>query len=174
MIQRFHTSLRWSVGSLLVVFLLLNSPALQAGAEDLAKKYPGFEGLYAMPTPDSGTVALQVYFKDGTLRTIKAGEGSSTVFFPAEGQADRFVAKPSDKGTSRLEVLKDEAGQYTRFRLVNEALKLDATGVRQADLDDAKADPVSPSDRLGYFERHYRKIEHRVPMRDGVRRSMIG
>jgi hypothetical protein len=47
--------------------------------------------------------------------------------------------------------------------------KLDVAGVKKSDFDDAKADPTSPSDRQGYFERHYRKSEHQVPMRDGVR-----
>ena len=73
-----------------------------------------------------------------------------------------------EKGTYLLELLRDEHGRLTRFRVVNEKLKLDVTGNKKAEFDDAKADPTSPSDRQGYFERHYRKSEHRVPMRDGV------
>lgn len=64
---------------------------------------------------------------------------------------------------------KDEQGRYTRFRAVNEKAKFDAAGVKVREIDDARADPASPSDRQAYFERHYRKSEERIPMRDGVR-----
>jgi predicted acyl esterase len=65
--------------------------------------------------------------------------------------------------------MKDEQGRRTRFWLVAEKEEIEATGVRKSDFDDAKADPASPSDCQGYGERHYRKSEHRIPMRNGVR-----
>jgi putative CocE/NonD family hydrolase len=154
----------------LALLSLVQGSAIQGPArEDLSKEYPDTEGLYEMPLPGQGPVVLQVYFKDVTLRTVEAGDGESTTFLPVEGGGPRFVHVSPKKGTFLFELLKDDEGRYTRFRVVNETLGLDVFGTKKAAFDDANADPASPSDRVGYFERHYRKSEHRVPMRDGVR-----
>ena len=158
-----------AIGTLLCLILLQAVPSPGTAQEDLAKRYAEAEGLYEMTVPGHGTVVFQVYFKDGTLRTVEAGEGESTAFEPVEGHELRFAKVSPDKGTFQLELLRDERGRLTRFRVVNERLGLDATGVKKAEFDDAKADPASPSDRRGYFERHYSKTEVMVPMRDGVR-----
>jgi hypothetical protein len=50
--------------------------------------------------------------------------------------------------------------------LINEEAKMEIIGTKKGELDDANADPSSPVDRLGYFERHYRKAEYQIPMRD--------
>jgi putative CocE/NonD family hydrolase len=154
---------------LFVLSLLQAGPAQGIRSDDLTKKYPEVEGIYEMTIPGQGMIAVQVYFKDGTLRTVSAGDAESTRFDPVEGRELRFVTVSPKNGTFQLELLKDEQGRYTRFRVVNEKLNMDVTGVKKADIDDAKADPASSSDRQGYFERHYRKSEHQVPMRDGVR-----
>jgi putative CocE/NonD family hydrolase len=159
------------IGALvLVLFSLLQADSFQGPApEDLAGKYPEAEGIYEMTVPGQGTVILQVYFKDRTLRTVESGDGESTTFTRVEGRERQFAKVSPEKGTFLFEFLADERGHLTRFRVVNEKLGLDVTGIKKAAFDDAKADPASRSDRLGYFERHYRKSEHRVPMRDGVR-----
>lgn len=152
------------VGVLVVLSLLQASPAQGIRPDDLAKKYPEVEGIYEMIVPGQGAVAVQVYFKDGTLRTVSAGDAESTRFDPVEGRELRFVTVSPKNGTFQLELLKDEQGRYTRLRVVNEKLNMDVTGVKKTEFDDAKADPASPSDRQGYFERHYRKSEHQVPI----------
>jgi putative CocE/NonD family hydrolase len=164
---RFFFSLLGAV--FLAFFFFQGNSFPQVKPDDYAKKYPEVEGVYEMEVPGTGPQLLQVYFKDGALRTVEPGDAESTTFNPVEGQELRFTKVSSDKGTFQFEFLKDEKGRYTRFRVINETLKLDLTGVKKAEFDDAKADPASPSDRQGYFERHYRKSEHRIPMRDGVR-----
>jgi uncharacterized protein len=154
---------------ILVLFFFQGHLFPQVKPGDYANKYPEIEGVYEMEVPGTGPQLLQVYFKDGTLRTVETGDAESTTFNPVEGQELRFTKVSSDKGTFQFEFLKDEKGRYTRFRVVNETLKLDLTGAKKAEFDDAQADPASSSDRQGYFERHYRKSEHQVPMRDGVR-----
>ncbi|MBP1660108.1 MAG: peptidase [Candidatus Aminicenantes bacterium] len=154
----------------LSLLVLIQGPAsLQVMPVDYAAKYPGIEGLYEIQIPGQGADTLQVYFKDGSLRTVSAGDASSTKFDPVEGQDLRFVHTSPAKGTFQIDFLKDDEGRFTRFRATNASQKLDAVATKKADLDDAKADPASPSDRQGYFERHYRKTEVMVPMRDGVR-----
>jgi putative CocE/NonD family hydrolase len=157
------------VGVLFVLFLLQNSLFLQVRPGDLAKKYPEIEGLYEMAVPGAETIFIQFYFKDGTLRTVEKGDSASTKWDPVEGQEPKFTTVSQKRGMFHLEFLKDEQGRYTRYRVVNETIKMDVTGTKKSGLDDTKADPASPSDRLGYFERHYRKSEHRIPMRDGIR-----
>jgi putative CocE/NonD family hydrolase len=163
-----HILIRFA-GILFVLSLLQAGPAQGIRPDDLAKKYPDVAGIYEMTIPGQGAITVQVYFKDGTLHTVEAGESESTQFDPVEGRELQFVKVSPEKGTFQFELLKDEHGRYTRFRVVNEKLKLDVTGIKKAEIDDATADPASPSDRQGYFERHFRKAEHQVPMRDGVR-----
>ena len=154
---------------LIVLFLLQGSLYLQVRTADLAKRYPEIEGVYELSVPGEGTLVFQIYFKDGTLRTVENGESESTKWDPVEGEELKFATVSQKRGTYYLNFLKDEQGRYSRFRVINETAKMDSTGIKKMELDDAKADPASPSDRQGYFERHYRKSEHQVPMRDGVR-----
>ncbi len=156
-------------GVLFIIFLLQSNAFPQVKPDDIAKKYPEIEGVYEMSIPGAGTVVLQLYFKDGTLRTVPTGDSESTKWDPIEGQELKFMTVSPKRGAFHLDFLKDEQGRYTRFRVVNEKIKMDASGIKKTGLDDAKADPASPSDRQGYFERHYRKFEHQIPMRDGVR-----
>ncbi|HOW86197.1 MAG TPA: CocE/NonD family hydrolase [Candidatus Aminicenantes bacterium] len=154
----------------LALLAIIPGPAFpQVKPVDYAVKCPGLEGLYEVRLPGGKTTVMQVYFKDGSLRTVDSGDASSTAFAPVEGAELRFAYASSEKGTFRLEFLKDEQGRFTKFRATNPAQKLDVIGTKIADFDDAKADPASPSDRRGYFERHYSKTEVMVPMRDGVR-----
>jgi hypothetical protein len=154
----------------LSLLILVQGPAsLQVLPVDYAAKYPGIEGLYEIVIPGAAADTLQVYFKDGSLRTVSTGDTSSTKFDPVEGQELRFVHASPTKGTFQIDFLKDDQGRFGRFRATNASQKLDAIATKKAEFDDAKADPASPSDRQGYFERNYRKTEVMVPMRDGVR-----
>ena len=156
------------VGILFVLSLLQAGPFQQDRSDDITKKYPEIEGVYELQLGQM-TIVVQVYFKDGALRHVATGNTESTKWNPVEGSELRFTSGNPEQGMYRLEFLKDEQGRYTRFRIINEAAKIDAIAIKKAELDDTKADPASPEDRLGYFERHYRKSEHRIPMRDGVR-----
>ena len=71
-------------GVLFVLSLLQTGPAQGIGSDDLAKKYPEVEGIYEMTIPGQGVVAVQVYFKDGTLRTVSAGDADSTDSIPSK------------------------------------------------------------------------------------------
>jgi predicted acyl esterase len=155
------------IGILFVLALLQAGPSQQVRPDDIAKKYPEIEGAYEFQLGQRTTV-VQMFFKDGALRHVATGNTESTKWDPVEGSELTFKTVHPEQGTYLLEFLKDEQGRLSRFRIVNEAAKMDVIATRKRDLDDDEADPASPEDRLGYFERHYRKSEHRVPMRDGV------
>ncbi len=157
------------LGCLFLFIVFQGRGYLQDKPQDLAKKYPEIVGLYELAVPGSGTVLMQVYFKDGTLRTIGATNSSATVWRPVEGSEPKFKMSQEPRGNFEMAFAKDEQGRYTSFRVVNDKGEPEILGAKKAALDDAKADPASPSNRIGYIERHYRKAEQRIPMRDGVR-----
>lgn len=156
-------------GIMVILFLVQGSISPPLNSVDWREKYPEIEGIYEMHIPNSGMITIQVYFKDGSLRFVENGDAESTRFDPVPGQALQFKKVSPKKGIFRLEFLKDGQDRYTRFRIVNDTLKMEMTGIKKSELDDGSADPSSPSDRQGYFERHYRKIEQLIPMRDGVK-----
>jgi putative CocE/NonD family hydrolase len=153
-----------------LLLLLLLKPATitaQKIVNEISKKHPEIEGVYEFKLGQR-TIVVQIFFKDDALRHVATGNTESTKWNSVEGSELQFIVVHPEQGTYHLQFLKDEQGRYTRFRLINEAAKIEATAIKKAELDDTKADPASPEDRLGYFERHYRKAEYRVPMRDGV------
>ncbi len=158
-----------TIAIVLALFLFPGNAFLEVAPVDYAAKHPGIEGIYELDVPGAGKTVMQVFFRDGKLRTVEAGDAESTTFDPVQGQELRFAHVHAKKGTFVVEFLKDDQGRFTKFRATNESQKMDAIATKKSDLDDAKADPASPGDRQGYIERHYRKMEHMVPMRDGVR-----
>jgi uncharacterized protein len=158
-----------SAGVLLLLLLFHGSlhPRFQsAGWNDRRQE---IEGVYEMQVPGAEAVSWQVYFAGGSLRTLENGKNESWQWQPVDGQGPQFTRTSKKWGTFNLEFKKDETGQYSRWRMVNETAKLDATALKKSGLDDSQADPASASDCLGYLERHYRKNEYQVSMRDGVR-----
>ena len=156
-------------GVLLLLFLFCSSLVPQVQSDEWGKKYPEIEGVYEMQAPGAEVVTLQVYFAAGTLRTLENGKSESWKWQSVDGPEPRFIRTSKKWGAFNLIFTKDENGQYTRWRMVNETAKLDATALKKSGLHDANADPTSPSARLGYLERHYCKNEFQVPMRDGVK-----
>ena len=166
---RLHSFYIRPVAFLFVLILFSRLAFLQVNPVDYAAKYPGIEGLYEVQVPGAGTTSMEIYFKDGSLRTLNSGDSTSTKFDPVESRELQFTHVSPKNGLFQLEFLKDEHGRFTKFRVTNESQKLEVIWTKKAKFDDAKADPASPSGRKGYFERHYRKMEYMVPMRDGVR-----
>jgi hypothetical protein len=158
-----------SAGGLFILFSLCAGMHVRAASSDWGKKFPEIEGVYEMHIPGAGPVSMQVYFKDGALRTLEAGKYESSKWLPSSGRELGFSRTSKKWGTFQLNFMADDNGRTTRFRMVNEAVKLDVTAEKKSELNDAGADPASPSDCLGYLERHYRKAEYQVPVRDGVR-----
>jgi putative CocE/NonD family hydrolase len=157
------------VFGLLLLLGLTNPASVQTRPEALALKYPEVEGVYEAKIADSQTVILQVYFKDGILRTLTDGDGEVTVWTAVEGKPFEYTYKSRRDGTFSLTFELGNEGKCTRFHLVNEQIHLDARAAKKRAFDDLHADPYSRSDRLGYIERNYHKSQHLIPMRDGVR-----
>jgi putative CocE/NonD family hydrolase len=169
MTAKTHFRFSRSAGGLLILILSCAGMHVQAVAGDGGKQFPEIEGVYELRVPGEGPVTMQVYFKDGALRTLEAGKYESSKWLPLPDRELGFSRTSKKWGTFQLNFMADEKGRPRRFRMLNEAVKLDATAEKKSELNDAAADPASPSDCLGYLERHYRKAEYQVPMRDGVK-----
>lgn len=155
--------------SLFVLVLSQSQAYLQTPSEDITKKHTEIEGVYELKIQEATPVVMQVYFKDGKLRTLQEGDREVTLWDLVPNKEFEFTTSSRRNGTFFLTFLESEPGKYTKYRVVNEKIKLDAEGVKIGPIDDKKASATSRSDRLGYFERHYNKSEHQVPMRDSVR-----
>lgn len=166
---RHGSRIAWFIGLPLTLWFLQADATVQVRPTGPDSLRAGMAGVYQMTLPGTGPTDVQVYFKDGKLRTVVAGEATSTGYDPADSSGLRFARARGPGERVVIEFLEDGAGRPTRFRLFDESAKLDVIAARTADFNDDRADPASPSDRQGYFERHYRKSEHRVPMRDGAR-----
>ncbi len=151
---------------LVTVFLAAQIVSAQTVLSEVAK-YHEIEGAYELQLGQR-TIIVQFYFKDGALRHVATGNTETTKWEPADKSGLKFTTVNPQQGTFHLQFFSDDQGCCTKFRLVNEEAKMEVIGTRKGELDDSNADPSSPIDRLGYFERHYRKSEHRIPMRDGV------
>ncbi len=168
MTKKIHRFLLSFIVALFALISFQSSLYLQTKPDDIANKYPEIEGIYELKIQDVATVEFQIYFKDGMLRTLEE-DGDLTVWDFVPERELQFTITSKRDGAFFLTFLKDEQGKFTRFHVVNENVKLDAYGVKKAAFDDKKANPASRRDRLGYFERHYHKSEHQIPMRDGIR-----
>ena len=86
----------------LFVLFLFSGPAFpQVNPFDYAAKYHGIEGIYEVRIPDAGTTVMEIYFKDGSLRTLDSGDSSSTKFDPVEGQELQFTrVSPEERAVS--------------------------------------------------------------------------
>ena len=167
--QKLRYLITLIAGTLLALFLFQANLFSQIKQDDLNKKYPETQGIYEANVPGSGKIIMQVYFKDGCLKTVEEGDAESSKFDPVAGQELQFQKVSPNKGTFLVTFLKDEQGKYTKARFVNEKAKIDLIAVKKGEIDDSKADPASPADRISYFERHYNKTEYQIPMRDGVK-----
>lgn len=156
-------------GLALLVLLASPSPAQVPATPALLSQHPEVEGVYELRIAENPPVVIQLYFRDGRLRTLEDGDGEVTVWEAAEGRPLEFTFESRRDGLFRMTFEPDGQGRVSRFRVVNDKTKLDARAEKARDFDDPKADPYSRSDRLGYIERNYRKSQHLVPMRDGVR-----
>ena len=146
-----------------LIFIVLPALVL-AASED-----PQISGRYLVQDPEGGNDSgIQVYFKDDILRTLN--DGSNTVSpWQGSGKATLSFSRQSGEKILLLEFRTGRDQAPTKFTIKDDKGNPVKQGIRQGAIDDDNLDPRSRSDRLGYFERHYNKLETMVSMRDGTR-----
>jgi hypothetical protein len=117
-----------------LVVILLALPVLSANSaagQDAAKKYEKYLGKYEfnLSSEGLGTRVFEFYMKDGAF-WIEYGFTSPGELKPTEGMADQFSFTDPDDGLTKLTFQKDEAGEYTKVRLVCESINFDIVGTK--------------------------------------------
>jgi hypothetical protein len=132
---------------LLLLLLLQNPLRSDSTPTDWGKICPEIEGFYEMALAGGKIATFQVYFKGNTLCTLKTGAKEPMLLTPLAGAEPRFeYTAAQDEGTFQISFQKDERGAYTRFRIVNANLKLDANAVNKTGSPSEKALPGPDTD----------------------------
>ena len=100
--------------------------------EDLKKKYAPILGEYEFDLTEQGmgVVRVDIYVESGSLWAFPEVADSPGEMVPVEGKEFEFTVTDPDSGTFVCTFLKDEAGEYTKFHLVNEMMAMDVVGTR--------------------------------------------
>ncbi len=111
------------------VFLICSVSAA-LGAQELEKKYAPILGDYEFDMADFGwgTVVVKVYVENDALWSWPDNSDSPGEMIPVEGEEFVFTVDAGEQGVYKLEFLKDESGEYTKFHVTNETLGMDITG----------------------------------------------
>jgi hypothetical protein len=121
------------IGGLAVILLAL--PILSANpaaGQDAAKKYEKYLGKYEFDLSSMGgnMRVFEFYVKNDAF-WIEYGFTSPGELKPTDGAADQFTFTDPDDGLCKLTFQKDEAGEYTKVRLVCESVNIDIIGTKQ-------------------------------------------
>ncbi len=116
------------------VMLLILAPAVPALAQegDTKSKYAELLGDYEFDLADlgMGVVVMNVYAEGDSLWVWPETSGEPAEMMPVEGEKYKFYIEDDDEGHYDIIFIKDEDGKYTKCRVVNEAMSLDATGTK--------------------------------------------
>lgn len=119
------------LGACLVFVLLVVNPGFsQEKTQDLEKKYAAIIGDYEFDLTDMGmdTITVSFYVEGDALWAWPSTASSAAEMEPVEGKEFEFVVDDPDEGTYEVKFLKDESGQYTKCRVINDMMGMDVTG----------------------------------------------
>ena len=115
----------------LVAGLVLSAapPAQDQKPED---KYAAFCGEYSfdLSAYGVGTITAKIYAENGYLYAWASSSDSPDMLNPVEDKPAKFFIDDPNEGHWDFEFLKDEAGKYTKLRIVNEGMAIDSVGQR--------------------------------------------
>jgi len=131
--RSIHTT-ALSLAAAAFLMMLILAPAVPAMAQegDTKSKYAELLGDYEFDLADlgMGVVVMNVYAEGDSLWVWPETSGEPAEMMPVEGEKYKFYIEDDDEGRYDVIFLEDEEGKYTKCRVVNEAMSLDATGTR--------------------------------------------
>lgn len=77
-----------------------------------------------------GTISARIYVEGDSLYAWASSSDSADILSPVEGQPAKFFIDDPNEGHWDFEFLKDEAGKYSKLRIVNAGMGIDSTGQR--------------------------------------------
>jgi hypothetical protein len=116
---------------ILAVSLVHSSP-YPSQAQKPEGRYAAFCGDYSfdLSSYGIGTITAQVSAEKDIIAIWASTSDNPDIMTPVEGQPAKFFIDDPDEGHWDFEFLKDEAGKYTKLRIVNAGMGIDAVGQR--------------------------------------------
>lgn len=125
---------RISLAALALLFLIL-SPGADLGAQEsaFAKKYAVLLGDYEFDMSEVGmeVLVINIYIEDDSLYAWPETSSEPAKLEPVAGEPMKFTVEDPDEGRYDVWFLKDDEGNYTKCRVVNEGQGMDVTGVKK-------------------------------------------
>lgn len=120
-----------AAAAVLIANLALASP-IPAQDQKPEGKYAAFCADYSfdLSAYGIGTISARVYVEGDYLTVWASTSDSPDILSPVEGQPTKFFIDDPSEGHWDFEFLKDEAGKYTKLRIVNAGMGIDSTGQR--------------------------------------------
>ena len=99
--------------------------------EELKKKYEAIIGDYEFDLSEMGeeTALLTFYIEEGEL-WADSGDGRPASLEPIEDLEFAFTGEDPEQGRFEFYFLKDDEGQYSKFRVVIESMGLEIIGFK--------------------------------------------
>lgn len=123
----------WGLIVTMVLLLGVNGALLSQELTDdqLEKKYKAILGEYEFDLSEMGgeTALLEFYIEDGEL-WADSGDGRPAALVPMEDVEFAFSGEDPVEGRFEFYFLKDEEGQYSKCRIVIEAMGLEIFGIK--------------------------------------------
>jgi hypothetical protein len=120
-----------AAAAVLIVSLGFSSSA-PSRAQKPEDKYAPLCGEYSfdLSAYGIGVITAKVYAENGYLYVWASSSDSPDMLNAVEDKPANFFIDDPDEGHWDFEFLKDEAGKYTKLRIVNEGLAIDSVGQR--------------------------------------------
>jgi hypothetical protein len=122
----------WAAGLAVILLALPIASAAVSADQDIQKKVEAYLGQYEfdLSAMGGGIRVFQFYVKDNAF-WVEYGYTSPGELKPVEGAADTFSFMEPDDGLTKFTFQKDDAGQYTKVRMVVASLSVDVVGTKK-------------------------------------------
>ena len=120
--------------ALAVLWLYGADPVLAVSPQegDAKNKYAELEGDYEfdLNSMGMGIVVMNVYVEGDSLWIWPETSSEPAEMVPSEDAKFKFTIEDDEEGLYVITFLTDEGGKYTKCRVVNEDMGIDATGTK--------------------------------------------
>lgn len=118
--------------AIILIFALALTSPIPSQDQEPAGKYAALCGEYQfdLASLGLGTITAKVYVENDVLRIWANTSDDPDTLNPVEGQPAKFFIDDPEEGHWDFEFLKDDAGKFTRLRLVNGGMGIDTVGQR--------------------------------------------
>jgi hypothetical protein len=119
---------------LVVVAALIATFSFAAGPQEkkAADRYAAYCGQYQfdLSAYGAGIITAKIYVENDEIYVLADMDDGPDKISPAENSETKFFLDDPDEGHWDFEFLKDDAGKFTKCRIINAEQGVDAIGVK--------------------------------------------